>query len=139
MMKDALEQGTLDESTAERLNEGKDFYFYHNTDNIKHPGLIKLYFAYEVIFRMLPIMPAFIRKRIKPQHVIWIPKPIAITLLNVADLLNCFWWNMEVYAYFRYYITHTFRFASLKLKKIFPRVIKQSFNNPKMFRQAYYK
>jgi anaerobic magnesium-protoporphyrin IX monomethyl ester cyclase len=116
IMKEGLEQGIIDEAIVDRLNEGIDFYFFRNLDNIKNPALIKLYFAYEVLFRTLPILPAFIRKRIEIRHVSGLPKIFARIMMYTADLITGFWGeNMDFYAYFRYYTFNVRRFITIKL------------------------
>ncbi len=116
IIKEGLEQGIIDETIVDRLNDGIDFYFFRNIDNIKNPALIEQYFAYEVIFRTLPILPSFIRKKIEIRHVVGLPKFFARAMMYTADLLTGFWWgNMDFYAYFRYYVFHVRRFITIKL------------------------
>ena len=116
IMKEGLEQGIISESDIERLNEGIDFYFFRNAENIKNPEQVKLYFLYEVIFKLLPVMPRFIKQKIKPHHIKWLPKWLGSFLVNTADLITGFWWgNMDFYAYMRYYLFHLRRFAAVTI------------------------
>ncbi len=127
IMKEGLEHGIIDEAQAERLNDGKDFYFYHNVDNIKNPALVKEYFAYEVIFRMLPVMPRLLRRRILPKHVKWIPKSFAFAVINATDVFSGLWWgNMEIYAYMRHYLFHLWRFVLIKMSIKPPKATKKA-------------
>ena len=116
IMREGLEAGIITPEIVERLNEGIDFYFFRNTDNIKNPAQVKLYFAYEVLFRTMPILPKFIRLRIKPKHVMWMPKIFAAGMMNAADLITGFWWgNADFYAYLRYYIFQLRRWTYIRL------------------------
>lgn len=116
IMREGLEAGIITPEIVDRLNEGIDFYFFRNTDSIKNPAQVKLYFAYEVLFRSFPILPKFIRSRIKTNHVMWMPRILAATLMNAADLITGFWWgNADFYAYLRYYMFQLRRWTYIKL------------------------
>ena len=78
--------------------------------------MIEKYFAYETLFRTLPILPVFIRKRIEVKHIIKMPKFLARIMMYSADLTTGFWWkNMDFYAYFRYYLFGIRKFIAAKL------------------------
>jgi hypothetical protein len=115
LMKEGLEQGIINQASAERLNEGLDFYFFRNVDSINNPELVDTYHNYEFLFKSLPLMPFFIRKRIMPKHISWVPKSLMLLLMNAADLITGFWWgNADFNMYLRYYIFHLKRFAIKK-------------------------
>src|SRR5205085_2683876 len=49
LMKQGIEQGLVSEEQAERLNEGIDFYFFRNKENINNHELVKTYQNYELL------------------------------------------------------------------------------------------
>lgn len=111
MMKEAVAKGELSKEQEERLNKGEDFYFFRNQDNIKDQNSVNTYQAYENLFRMFPILPAKLRKRMRPKHVAWIPgfimRPVALGL----DVLTGFrFGNPEFRAYANHYLFHLYRF-----------------------------
>ena len=116
LMDEAIEEGVLSAKQVEDINEGREFYFYRNIDNVKDENLQNLYHAYEFIFRIIPILPFFIRKKIKPKHVLWIPKPIKSVVIFVTDMcIGLFSLQPDFIAYFNHNIFHILRFF---LKKI---------------------
>lgn len=122
MMKHAIETGKLSARQAERINEGIDFYFFRNTDNIKEPRLVELYKAYEVIFRIMPSMPVSWRMKLKPQHIRWMPafsvRPFSMLSDIITGLAHG---NPEFWAYTRHNLFHLWKFFASKLR----------FNEPK--------
>jgi anaerobic magnesium-protoporphyrin IX monomethyl ester cyclase len=52
MMKEAEQKGVLSDEQIRKINEGEDFYFFRNTDNVKDKELMEKYKAYEVVFRL---------------------------------------------------------------------------------------
>lgn len=127
MMKEAIADGRLSKEHADKINEGIDFYFFHVSENVKDSKLVKLYAAYEVIFRIMPILPGWIKKRIKPNHLSYIPKFILRPLSMIADLATGFSFrNPEFYAYLMHNLFHLYRFFAYKIgfKNIKPNKIK---------------
>lgn len=125
MMNEAIEKGDLSVEDASLINEGADFSFYRKIDNIKDKELEKRYTAYEFIFRMIPILPKFIKKRIQPEHVFWIPNFIIGPLAFLSDLFIGFLlMNPEFYAYLRHNLFHLYRFFGRKVgfKNIKPKI-----------------
>ncbi len=64
MMKEALEQGLVTPEEAEKLYEGENFYFHKADEKIKNREYAKLYRTYELIFKLLPILPDRLAKDI---------------------------------------------------------------------------
>jgi anaerobic magnesium-protoporphyrin IX monomethyl ester cyclase len=116
MMKEGVADGSVSPEQEQRLNNGEDFYFFRNKENIKSPGLVAMYQAHEYLFRIFPIFPASIRKRLRPKHVSWVPafimRPIALTF----DVIIGFrYGNPEFAAYANHYLFHLRRFFAVKL------------------------
>ena len=111
-----LEEGIITEQDAERLNEGEDFYFFRNPNNIKDPGLVKSYQGYQMLFKIYPILPRFIRRRLKEKYIRWIPAGIKNAIGVIADLLNAVvHLNPTFYAYAKYYMFHLYAISRRKL------------------------
>jgi anaerobic magnesium-protoporphyrin IX monomethyl ester cyclase len=114
MMNEAQEKGKITEEQVNRINEGIDFYFFRNTDNIKEPEKVKLYKAYEVLFRIMPSLPQWLRTRIKPQHLYFIPGFLVRPMSILSDVITGFLYgNPEFTAYAKHNIFHLLNFFSM--------------------------
>lgn len=117
LMKQGIEQGLVSEEQAERLNEGIDFYFFRNQDNISNPELVKTYQSYELVYKLIPVLPVFIRKKLKPEHVKWIPQVFAHLIADIFDIYGGFRYkNPEFAAYAKHYLFHIKSFVQKRLK-----------------------
>lgn len=116
LMTEAIDDGKLSTKQINDINEGKDFYFYRNTDNVKDDNLQKLYHAYEFIFKIIPILPKFIKKRILPKHVLWIPKGLKSVIALIADIATGLSFQNPVFvAYLYHNIFQIYKFTGTKL------------------------
>lgn len=116
MMKEAIASKKISEEQALRINEGEDFYFFRNTDNIKEPHMVERYKAYEVIFRILPSLPESWRGKITPESVQALPGFSVRPLSIVSDIITGFvHGNPEFSAYAKHNIFHLFNFFAGKL------------------------
>lgn len=116
MMKDAIAAGEISPEQEERLNEGMDFYFFRNEENIKDPEMVSKYRAYELMFRLFPILPKRWREKMEPHHVKWLPKLPSRIIASVFDVATGFTHNNpEFYAYAMHYIFHIYAFMVRKL------------------------
>lgn len=116
LMKEGLAKGIVTPEEAERLYEGVDFYFYRNDENIKNPEMVKIYKQYEFIYKILPLLPGFIRKKIKPANVKWIPEFIRIPVAFFCDLGTGFMFgNPDFLCYAKHYLAHIQKFFGKKL------------------------
>ena len=116
LMNDAIAKGRLSEEQAKKINEGEDFYFFRNTENIKDVELMELYKAYEVIFRIMPVLPEYIRKNIRPHHVRKIPGFMIRPLAMLSDVITGFMLrNPEFKTYARHNLYHLKKFFLRKV------------------------
>lgn len=116
LMNDALKKGDLSEEQARKINEGEDFYFFRNTDNIKDAEKMNLYKAYEVIFRIMPVLPKSLRKRLLPKYVQKLPGFLIRPLSMLSDIITGFMLqNPEFKAYAKHNLFHLYKFFMLKL------------------------
>lgn len=90
MMNEAINTGRITAEQARKINEGEDFFFFRNTENIKDPELVNLYKAYEFIFRIMPLLPSGLKSRIRPKHIKHIPSFVLAPVALACDLLNGF-------------------------------------------------
>jgi radical SAM superfamily enzyme YgiQ (UPF0313 family) len=116
LMNEAIEDGRLTPKQIEDINEGRDFYFFRNTENIHDENLRKLYQSYEFIFRTIPAIPLKFRKKIKVESINRIPQKIKAVLTFLSDLIIGFSsLNPEFFAYLKHNLFHICRFM---LKKV---------------------
>ncbi len=116
LMKQGIEQGMVSEAQAERLNEGIDFYFFRNKENINNHELVKMYQSYELLYKMMPAMPSFLKKKLRPEHVHWVPQVLARLIAAILDVYAGFrYQNPEFAAYARHYLFHIYSFAKMRL------------------------
>ena len=116
MMTEAISKGRITEEQAQKINEGEDFYFFRNTENIKDDNLINLYKAYEVIFRIMPVLPKYLRLNLRPKHIQKIPGFLIRPLSMLSDIITGFMLqNPEFKAYALHNIFHIKKFFMRKL------------------------
>ncbi|MCZ2393649.1 MAG: B12-binding domain-containing radical SAM protein [Chitinophagales bacterium] len=121
MLRQGVESGIVSEAQKKRLDEGIDFYFFNNSENIKDMEIVKLYQCYELLFKTYPYLPKFIRIRFDVKHVKWIPYKINKMLCYISDLLNTIMIhkNPDMKAYLHYYWYHSKRIFLLRVKNKF--------------------
>jgi len=116
MMAEAITKGRITEEQAQKINEGEDFFFFRNTENIKDEKLMNLYKAYEVIFRIMPVLPKYLRTHLLPQHVQKIPSFLIRPLSMFSDLATgLLMRNPEFTSYARHNLFHLKKFMLRKL------------------------
>lgn len=116
LMNEAIADGRLTKTQIDNINEGREFYFFRNTENVKDIQLQNLYHSYEFIFRILPALPFFIRRKIKPKHVMWIPKPIKAFIIFFVDIIiGISFGNPDFSAYLKHNLFHIYRFLAFKM------------------------
>ena len=116
MMTEAISKGRITEEQAQKINEGEDFYFFRNTENIKDDKLMNLYKAYEVIFRIMPILPKFLRTNLRPHHIQKIPVFFIRPLAMLSDVLTGFMMqNPEFKGYAYHNLFHLKKFFLRKI------------------------
>ncbi len=119
MLKDAIKDGVVSKEQEERLNNGIDFFFFNNPDNIKDIKLIKYYENYLLLFKLYPLLPRFIRKRLLSNHVSFIPSSTKRILGMFVDFINAIVnQNPELMAYMKYTFYHSYIILFKKFKKI---------------------
>ncbi|CAM6004746.1 unnamed protein product [Sphagnum balticum] len=125
LLQQGIDQGIVSPEQALRLNEGEDFYFFRNQNNIKDAELVKAYRRYEILYKILPVLPAYIRQRIQAEHARWVPKFAAGFIASIFDIYIGFrHGNPEFHAYALHYLHHIrafcWRIVGLKAPKASP-------------------
>lgn len=116
MMRKGVESGLLSKEQEERLNEGKDFYFFRNEENITDKHLVKMYQLYEFIYKVIPLLPARWRIKFTTDVAGKFPSGIIYLLSRILDLINGFRSkNLEYNAYANHYLFHLKKFFLKKL------------------------
>jgi radical SAM superfamily enzyme YgiQ (UPF0313 family) len=117
MMREAEEKGTITLEQARKINEGEDFYFFRNTENVKDVELMNKYKAYEVIFRIMPALPERWKMSLTLDKVAFIPKFMIRPLSMIADIITGFKQkNPEFSAYALHNLYHLKKFFASKIK-----------------------
>lgn len=116
MMRDAEEKGAITAEQARKINEGEDFYFFRNTDNVKDRELMEKYKAYEVIFRLMPALPERWKANLTLDKVSFIPRVLIRPLSMMADVVTGFRQrNPEFRAYAWHNLYHLGKFFIKKI------------------------
>jgi len=116
LVKKGLEEGLITPKEVERLNDGIDFDFYRNSTKVADPQKKKKYKAYEVLFKLIPILPGSLRQKLHPKFFEHLPMPVCSLISFVADaFIGLVMRNPDHLLYAKHYIYHITRFL---LKKI---------------------
>ncbi len=116
MMKEAEQKGTITKEQANKINEGEDFYFFRNTENVKDKTLMDKYMAYEVIFRIMPVLPESWKLKIRTEHVQMIPGFLVGPAASISDIITGFRQkNPEFSAYALHNLYHLYKFVMRKI------------------------
>jgi radical SAM superfamily enzyme YgiQ (UPF0313 family) len=84
MMKEAMEDGTLSQQQADNINDGKDFLFFRNIENVRNPELVRKYLSYEFLFKIFPLLSQKQREKFDIHTIRWIP----VFFLNLVAFLS---------------------------------------------------
>ncbi len=116
MTAQAHKDGVLSEEQLSRIQQGLDFDFYRESSKVTDPVQVKTYKAYEVFFKMIPVLPGVIRSRLRPEVFQYFPSGLLSFLSFLCDALaGLIKKNPDHLIYARHYLRHMRR---LLLKKI---------------------
>jgi anaerobic magnesium-protoporphyrin IX monomethyl ester cyclase len=117
LLKDGVRDGIISVEQEERLNNGFDFFYFNDPNNIKDKELIKYYQSFQFLFKLFPLLPKFVRRKFKHTHVQAIPASMKRILGMVADVINAIVnQNPELLAYMKYTAYHSGRILFEKMK-----------------------
>ena len=99
------------------MNEGIDFFFFNNPENITDLQLVRKYQGYELLFKIFPLLPKKIRLRLNEPSVRWVPARFKKLLGTIADVMNALKnKNPEMIAYIKYYVFHCLNYILRKFE-----------------------
>lgn len=121
----AVDQKLITDHQAENILDGKDNEFFRSNQLNEDPQKIKKFKTYETIFKLLPIMPLSIRKRLSPDFFIKTPVFINSFISFTIDILSGFTsFNPAHIAYANHYLFHIKRFICIKFGFKIPKASK---------------
>jgi hypothetical protein len=87
MMREALESGAISAADAEAINRGQTRLF-HYASSWKQDDSLALYQKYDVLFRILPLLPRAVAARLGVERMPNLPSSVANSIGFVADVLG---------------------------------------------------
>ncbi|OGX38121.1 MAG: hypothetical protein A3G91_06375 [Omnitrophica WOR_2 bacterium RIFCSPLOWO2_12_FULL_50_9] len=122
MIGQAQGMGLITTQDIRQLNAGLEGDFYRNSGRIQDSHRRKIYKAYEVLFKLIPVLPGFMRRRLQAKHIAWLPIPLCSWMGFMADLLaGLMKGNPDHLIYARHYLYHILRFlVKIKMGKGLP-------------------
>lgn len=103
MMQEAIEDGIITQTQADKINDGEDFLFFRNIENVRNPSLVKKYLRYEFIFKIFPMLSDGQKKKLKAETLLWIPDWFLNFFAFLSDLMIGF---VEKNPVFKSYALH---------------------------------
>ena len=86
LTRDAVARGELSEAEYDRINRGESGRFHSRS--VMHASDAALYARYEVLFRLLPLLPGALRKRIRVRHVPRMPEGANLAVGLLLEAVN---------------------------------------------------
>ena len=112
MVSQGREMGLINSEDIERLNDGLGFDFYRNTSSICDVDKFNTYKAYEVIYKLIPILPYSLRRRLNVEFFkrlpVWLCGIITFMIDLLAGLLQR---NPDHIWYLKHNLYHFLRFG----------------------------
>ncbi len=116
MVEQGLKMGLITKEDIQRFNDGLDFDFYRMSGKYIDPKRLKIYMSYEVLFKLIPVLPSSLLKNISPQFFQRLPVFICSLISFLADVLGgLVKSNPDHTSYARHHLYHFFRFFLNKL------------------------
>lgn len=116
MVHQALKMGLITPEEVERLNEGLDFDFFRTTYVLQDPQKTKYFKNFEVVFKLIPLLPRSWRQKIHPRILQFLPTSLCNLIIFLTDMLfGLLTFNAAHINYARHYLYHLKRFFLKKL------------------------
>lgn len=107
LVQQGLAQGLITHEDVERINEGLDSDIYSNSNRNIDARKMKLYHAYQLIFKLLPHLPKGTRRRLTPGLFQHLPVGVCVMLSFIADVvIGLIKLSPDHILYARYYLYH---------------------------------
>ena len=105
----ALARGELTQADVDRINRGESSTF-HQAGNVSTPELRRHLANYEALFHLMPMLPAQLRDKVKPEWFDRIPVGVLKSMAMATDLATALVQNNpEPMVYAKYYARHLSR------------------------------
>jgi len=111
-----LTQGIITPEDVEKINEGLGCDIYSNGNVHIDSKKMKIYQAYQIIFKLIPNLPYFIRKRLKPALFERLPVAVCSLMSFTIDVfIGLIKLSPDHILYARYYLFQIWRFVAKKM------------------------
>lgn len=87
LIRQGLDQGLITAGDVERINEGLDCDVYANSNRNIDARKMKLYHAYQIIFKLMPHLPGWMRRRLTPGLFRHVPVGVCVIFSFMADVV----------------------------------------------------
>lgn len=110
IVKQAQEMGTLTEDDVDKINDGLERAIFVNPNKNIDPEKVKILQGYQIVFKLIPDCPKFIRKRLNPHFIASLPGFVKAFILFFSDIvLGCFKFPGSHVAYVKHNLYHITR------------------------------
>jgi radical SAM superfamily enzyme YgiQ (UPF0313 family) len=107
-----LAAGLVTREQVDRLEEGFDFDFFRESNLGRDPSRMRVFKSYETLFKLLPVLPRWLRGRLTADAFSRLPASLCFALGFVVDAsYGLFSRNPHRVSYARHYLHHLRRFA----------------------------
>ena len=110
LVRQGLEEGLVTPDEVERLNDGVDFDFYRDSAKVADPQKRKKYKAYEALFKLIPVLPGFLRQKLGSKFFERLPASACSFVSFFADaFIGLAMRNPDHLLYAKHYLYHIAR------------------------------
>jgi anaerobic magnesium-protoporphyrin IX monomethyl ester cyclase len=111
----AKEQGILSATDVEMIEDGRFGEFYRRNSTIVDKELLKTYKTYELIFKLIPILPTGLVRKLNPQILRHFPLGLCSAITFILDVLHgLVSRDPDHLGYARHYLIHLFRLIRVR-------------------------
>jgi radical SAM superfamily enzyme YgiQ (UPF0313 family) len=115
MLNQALEAELINEEDVEKLKNGENLSIFRDC-GIKDFKKARRYKAYETVFKLIPLLPRPLRKKLKPAFFERLPLALCSSINFITDLICGLTGRNPVHiSYIKHYVYHLYRFFLNKL------------------------
>lgn len=116
MLDEQVKKGNISKKQYEDLVKGKCFDSFTTENALIDKSKLNKYKVYELIFKLIPVVPGFIRRRLDVKCFQWLPKSFfSVLTILVEILIGVLRWDIDVIFYAKFYLYHIYRFVWIKL------------------------
>lgn len=116
MQRQALDIGIISSEDVNKLNDGLTFDSFTHSNEIIDSKKVKMYEKYQLIFKLIPNFPKFIRKRLTPKLFKFFPVMLCSLFTFIVEVLfGLLRWDPDHRVYAKFYLFHMYRLFIIKL------------------------